>query len=253
MNQIFNISRFVKYAFYRYSVQGKKLLLLIAGAALALLAIQVIVIKNSDGPSTGMDEFFLTFLFGGAALFIGQSFVDFRRNETSLNFLMIPASSFEKFLFEYLSRLVFFILVYPVLFYFLSFAGNFIVSVIWPEKILYNFSLGFLTDKAFEDELLAVFWVYFIGGTIIFAGTTVFKKFPLVKTTLFVGLFWLVIVMYFYLTMVKLNLKDGALYTIKSLIPDEETALAWLNGFLSLTLIMLLFYSFFKLNEKEVK
>ena len=124
----FNIKRFSGYLKYDLSNNGKLYLLFALGLFIVLLIFQS-VSMISDYKITKVDFMsrFIIALTPSALLCIGSSFPAFRNSIATQNYLLLPVSAFEKFVVEFIIKIVlfscFFIIIYWVS---VRFAVNFL-------------------------------------------------------------------------------------------------------------------------------
>jgi len=261
MNQIFSPSRFIKYAVYQNRMRGKILLLTVAGAFVALMLFMfIILVENSSLINNEWNNtFFLTGVIA-AILYIGNSFPYFRKKDTTISNIMLPASVFEKFVYEYFVRVVLFTLFYPLFFYVTLYLTDKITHFIFPNNIATSFNFDFLFIKSSrESDYLLFYYVapafYILASSILMAGTVVVRKFPLIKTLVAVGLLTLSVIGYFFLISEKMYLINGIRYYVQkyySWMESNESAFITLLIFIIFTTITTLAYTYFKLKEKEV-
>ncbi len=132
---------------------------------------------------------FLFAFFGGCLIWCGQAFSAFRSKEKSMDYLMTPASSSEKYLFEFINRIIVFLIFFPILYWVLTNLVTGIFHYYIPEYRNYKFAYGDLIGTRWSARELTL-----IGGlallmlTLPFTGATYFQKVPLLKTILIVAL-----------------------------------------------------------------
>jgi hypothetical protein len=251
MNQIFNLSRFIRYAVCRLSMQRKVLILSFTGVFISVFFISQFIIMNGINEDR-LKVFYVFSMLIGGALFIGNSFHDFRKKETALSYLMIPASAFEKYIFEYIAKIILFTLFYPILFYLAANFANSFVGFIKPSQPPCPFGFSHIFEKSDHDLYRFVCWIYILGSSLIYAGTTAIKKYPLLKTALFVGTIFLIVMGYVYILFEKLKLYQGIRYFLEKMFPAPDRMIPFLHVFFIGTAMIALLYGFFKLKEKEV-
>jgi len=253
MNQIFSFLRFVKYLAYQYRMRSKIFLLTVGGAFIAMLFVFFMITKGQR--SNNWEQMFWLFGVLGAVLYIGNSFPDFRKKETTVNFLMIPASVFEKFVFEFINRIVLFTIMYPVMFYFASHLSVYISGFIFPDRDISQFSFDILFDSNVPEAVKLYFIpaVYLFIISAFFAGAVIFRRHPLIKTLVITGVFILSVFGYFRFIFQETHLGYGLDYFFNEKINNgTNILLEFLSAILVLSSITVLFYVYFKLKEKEV-
>lgn len=205
-------------------------------------------------------QFMLTFLVIFSVLYTGYSFPAFRNKESSISYLTLPASAFEKVLFEFLNRVALSLILLPLLF--------------WVIFNLHGSVFELFTKTDFDaigpSDILAIdispidslFWAKFliISCTVLvlvlpFTGAAMFSKQPLIKTLFSIAV---ILVIYFgivYLVMEPLGLSN---YTINEdndlrLVPtNENQALRFFACSAFLSVIVMLVVAYLKIKEKEV-
>ncbi len=201
-----------------------------------------------------------TFYLSGAVaaiLYIGNSFPYFRKKDTSVGMIMLPASVFEKFVYEYLSRVVLFTLLFPIFFSFIAHLVVPIAHYFYPKKgiISFSFDLLFPVFNRESDTLIAYYIIpalYILITSLFLAGAVIVRRYPLVKTLVSLGVFVLSIIGYFYLIMEKMKIGDSLSYFANRVWGQEEGAIKTFFALIIVTSITTLAYTYFKLKEKEV-
>jgi hypothetical protein len=116
----------------------------------------------------------------GSVLLAGRSFQDMNTAEKSTIQILIPASSFEKYMLHLLSTSIVWMLF--------SFVSYHIFTILfngmWAISFGYDFEL-FNGFKIFNVYMIAeIIFGYFLLHSIFFLGAAAFKKHPIVKTVL---------------------------------------------------------------------
>lgn len=258
MNQTFNLSRFIKYATYQFRMRNKAMLITVAGAFIALIFLMFFVISTSFvmNANSWQPTFYLTGAVA-AILYIGNSFPYFRKKDTSVGMIMLPASVFEKFVYEYLSRVVLFTLLFPMFFSFIAHLVVPVAQYFSPKKgiISFSFDLLFPVYNRESDTLIAYYIIpalYILITSLFLAGAVIARRYPLVKTLVSVGVFLLSIIGYFYLIMEEMKIGDSLGYFANRVWGQEEGAIKTIFALIIVTGITTLVYTYFKLKEKEV-
>jgi hypothetical protein len=255
-NQIFNFKRFGRYALSTLTLRYRQLLLMIGAAVSGIFIFSFLILFNNT--NSNEQSWFgliipLTIICG--LLYSGSSFPSFRSREKTLGYLMVPVSSFEKILYEFVERIVVFIFFFPVLLYLFGNLAAIMVTQIYQfqHEVVNIDHLSFInqikdnaqgSDLALLTGSLAIFLV-------AFAGTVSFKKYPLIKTFVFSMIVLFTIAGYFYLIMEKLNLQHPWIEKFGDHLRNEQ-AFAILTIALLAFSILTFCYSYFKLKEKEV-
>lgn len=204
----------------------------------------------------GFQGFLVAFVTVFGILYVGHSFPAFRSKETTIHYLMVPASILEKFVFEFLSRIGFALLTLPFLF--------------WITFNLQGFFFQVLTADAFEsvgiqhlvklDVADYQFLIYalvtggvFLALSLAFTGAAMFNRQPLVKSLFAVAIIVMFFVGYSYLIIEHVGVGQYHPPEHMILIPThEEGALRAVSIALFAATAVMLFVAFRKLKEREV-
>jgi len=239
MKQIFNIQRFLKYSNYQIYMQSRLLVYVLAGSWATLLLLILFLFASNHGwaAEDWPDLFFSTGIFA-AIIYSGTAFPDLRKKETFIQFLMLPASIFEKFLYEFILRIILFIVIYPVIFYLAAKLAIFI----FPKKV------GDISPNFFYDSktLVVILSFYFFLSAIFFAGASFVRKSPLLKTMIAGALFQLLGVSYIIL-MEHFGIARGI---DRFITVTAERAIILTSGFLLFSGLIAFIFAYFKIKEK---
>ncbi len=257
-NQIFNINRFILLYKQELSLNLKQILLTF-GLPFAVIALIHTVNHidefhrlNDIWRNSYHTQLFSSIFVISGIIYNGISFPAFRNKSKAINYLLTPASLTEKFIFEFVNKIVLYIVLFPLI-YWLS--SNFISSifhVLNPEYTNYLFSFDMI--QLFKEEKSGVFLILSLGlffFTIPFVGSSIYERKPLIKTVVFsflIGLIYFGIVYYTVEGFGLTNYRIDKILWIKNsqdaILP--ATILAFLGH------IAILVIAFFKLKEKEV-
>jgi len=191
-------------------------------------------------------------------LYSGLSFPAFRSKEKTMAYLMLPATSSEKFVFEILTRIIVFILLIPFIFWVVANIEGALVHNFVPELINYKFSFvetHTIKSAPLENEA----WITFaIAQGILFVfiapftGASHFSKSPLLKT-----LFTLTMIVAGYFIFIYLTFKGLSLNEFDAdknhilFITNKNNALIAFAIAATILNLCLITISFFRLKEKE--
>jgi hypothetical protein len=228
-----------------------------------ILFLVLIAFQASSGNQTINDDAFSgIFLFVAiplAIVYTGTAFPGLRSKEKSYSYLLTPASAFEKFLFEFINRVLLFFVVIPVLYWIVfHLEGRFMASVgpeytFWPHKFVDLLAAVNGSHQPAEWAwVMPVFALLLV--TIPFAGAASFTKYPLPKTLFIVGLLFFFNFLIGYLLVTGLRLEDYNVPHGSSIlfIENEEDAWRTMGGYGLVINAGLLVATYFKLKEKEV-
>ena len=127
-------------------------------------------------------QFFYWFLFLGGAISTSTTFEDMFNRTKQHNFLMLPASGFEKFF----SRALISAVLYPVA----LLALMSLLSLILEPLFFLLFDSPIVLFNPFASHIIRYMPLYFVVSSLFFFGSTYFKKTHFIKT---VFSSWLVI------------------------------------------------------------
>ncbi|PWJ41960.1 hypothetical protein [Sediminitomix flava] len=259
MNNTFEFKRFRDFSVREFSFNKQFLLMAITAVFFFVIVALFAIRELSVSPLAKNDlvpMFIMSYLVLGV-VWINRSFLPFRNREKLINFLTLPASQFEKFLFEYLSKVVFGLVGIPAIIL-LAYVIEGEVHKLINYDINYS-GLSFLNEifgisaKAPEQRvLIRVFAVGFPWTVlnILFVGNSVFTKFPIVKTTLFMGVYILLHVFIFYQVLEVWDMGRFIGQNPNFILSDKLTAMKLVIGYFLLTNVVLVYCSYLKLQEK---
>jgi hypothetical protein len=242
---------------HNYKMIGISLVAFCGGLFLLLLGIQLVGGDNAFD-SESFSGTFLFVVIPMAIIYTGTAFPAFRSKEKSYSYLLVPASTFEKFIFEFFNRVVLFLIIMPLAYWLVfNLEGHFVVTV----KPSYAFAprtmadlLAVVHDPEPAWKYAVVVFVLLIF-TIPFAGAASFTKFPLPKTLFIVALLFFFNLFMVYLFVEVFEFKNYHLQGDNQSIlfmEGEAEALRALTGYGLVINAGLLLTTYFKLREKEV-
>ena len=262
-NKLFSTQRF-SLLFKQHVMHNSQFLWLSIGAYVGVIFIvlSVLQIFNPLHRPHSLKEFQLYLavfflLFG--ILYAGHSFPAFRLKESSISYLMLPASALEKFTFEIVSRIGIVLVTLPLL-YWITFNVQGYFFTMFTDEIFEPIGIQYLVKFKAPPAQLSLPALYFMltGGVLLafslaFTGAAMFTKQPLVKTLAVLALAAIFFVGYIYIIMVPLGVSKFNPTQTLMLLPMGElrlfTTLA--VSFFAGTVVML-FVAFRKLKEREV-
>lgn len=193
-------------------------------------------------------------------LYIGHSFPAFRSKERTINYLMVPASVFEKFVFEVTGRIGLILVLLPVLYWitfhlqglffaiFSNSAFEFISLRDWAEIEADLIGKHNITSRYVTFTSMAVF-----GFVLAFTGSAMFSKQPLVKALFSLTLIVICFVGYAYIVVEHLGVGTYNPPESAWLFPMREPGVnKFITVFSILSSIVMLFVAYRKLKEREV-
>lgn len=207
----------------------------------------------SNADAWGNMNSFYTAGFIISGIFIsGMAFTNFRSKEKTMTYIMLPASTLEKFISELLLTTIVFAIAYTAIFYIFNFAVSAIAGI-------YGLPIDFLNLS--DLHVLQGFMYYVIFQSIFLAGSATFRKVPLFFTlfSLFVAGIAILIFTVIITTFLKgefENLAFGSFNINSNTFPEidiENHPLVLIPKYMFYYLTAPLFWvvTYFKLKEKE--
>lgn len=191
-------------------------------------------------------------------LYVGHSFPAFRAKESTIHYLMTPSSAFEKFVFEFINRIVLTLLILPLL-YWITFNMQGYFFDIFTEEMFEPVGIQYLVKlDDIPPDYLSLMYALITGGVLFvlslaFTGAAMFTKQPLVKSLFAVALVVMFFGGYSYILIEPLGVGRYNPPESMVLIPlEEERALVAVSIALFAATIVMLFVAYLKLKEREV-
>jgi hypothetical protein len=186
MNQFFDMQRWLLLLRKHWGENRKTMLLaVIAIAGLQLVWYFLYLLMNRGRP---LDEFMqlLTFFFGlylAGCLYASMLFSDLATKPKGINFMMIPASRFEKLLCTLVFGVVLFFIVYTLVFYIVDIPVVKLANSV-PQKVINIFAGP--SDKPFADRNQSFYFllIFFALQSAFALGSVYAPKFSFIKTSL---------------------------------------------------------------------
>ena len=260
-NNSFSVQRFFLLCKQSLIINKKIISISLAGFV-GILFIALILFQSasqfSHWENNNYQGTFLSLFFTLGIIISGHAFPAFRTKEKSMTYLMLPVSASEKFTFEFLVRIVLFILVLPSLFWVVANLEGAIVHHFVPELTNYKYSF---IDKGWTVNSLGEFWIWkyfaitqgvlfvFISA---FTGASYFAKSPLLKTMSAVSILFAGFALFTFLLVKGMNLE--AFHPARNrafFISDEHNAMVFMALGVAVINLCLLVIAYFRLKEKE--
>ena len=270
-NQIFNFSRFGRYAKSTLILTYRQTLMIwgTIATSIFLLSLSFMILAREWNNNKWIPAFFIV-LFGGGIIYAGMSFPSFRKKEKTIAFLMVPVTALERFLFELLEKIVAVLIILPLFFQIFSSFAVFVRNAAEPGKVTrveytinntvvnyQSFPFEYISwgsaIKSFEDGLLFMILSFaFFAFTLAFAGAATFRKYPLIKTIVFCGAVIAMVTWYLYILMEKIQLRHPWMENLEHQWSAQQGFMTGSIILIISSLIMLAF-TYFKIKEKEVQ
>ena len=260
-NNLFSFQRFILLA--RQSlIINKKLIAIALISYSGMLFLVLFLFQSMNNFRWNDHDTIVTFIILFLSLGIissSLSYPAFRSKEKSSTYLLLPASALEKYLFEILTRIIVFIIVYPVLFWLVANLEGAVVHHYVERLTSYTFSFGQAYSdftkylEKTEGARFLVIQVAMFAFIAVFTGASHFTKSPLLKTLftfsiIIVGYYLFVFLLVKGLNIIEYSPRNQTILFIN--FRDHQaiffaTALTVIN-------LCLLTIAWFTLKEKEV-
>lgn len=261
-NKYFSISRFINLLRNDWLINKKTYLLTLVGYALAIYGLSYFLMYTTrhftNSQYTGLFMFYLM----GIGFVIGTSFPALTDQIKTINYLLAPGSNLEKFMVQFVNRIVLFIPLALTIFWVATHLAK--ASLVPdpangfdPYKRIEDFHFWnlFNSDITNLDRFIIILCV-FSFLSLLFAGSAGFKRFSLIKTLIVLMIMIGTVVLSFVLfshifypaetQSFHINLES---YKITKDLSNLQLAGYLLGG---LSWLFFLPLAYFKLKEKEV-
>lgn len=260
-NNSFSINRM--FLLYRQAfIENKRDLLIylggLCGGLLLFMAFFITSTTNGFRNNVRWDQSdylasFILIFAGVGILYNSMAFPGFRSKERNLTYLMLPVSSLEKFVFEFVNKVVLYVLIFPLLFWLIVNLLGLGLHSFYPLFENYYFDLTLVINRLNGWERSLAISVGLLMLTVPFTGASHFQKKALIKTlftlAVTVGTFGLLA----YLLFKGLDLGNYTPVNNRiTFIDSQDEVIMYLCLTAIATNLILLTVSYFKLKEKEV-
>ncbi|MEP6737836.1 MAG: hypothetical protein ABJA70_20090 [Chryseolinea sp.] len=243
--------------FHHYKLFGIYIAAFAGGVFILHLLIQMAE-EFRDQPIGKFFEIFVGLFIAVSVLATGTAFPNLRTKEKALAYLLLPASTLEKLIVEWIVRVLFLIILVPILYWAVYGIENFMISAINPDYHVTGDIRYEIPNGPSHEEGMRGWWYTFsisLTSTMFilpFTGSTVFVKNPLIKTLFALAIFVVFHVFLAYFFIEILNFKDLSPNKKILFISTAESALITATFASVIFNVGLLTASFFKLKEREV-
>jgi len=260
-NSIFSSKRFVLLC-KQHVIHNSEFLMLSAVAYIGVIFIVLSLAQVGNSFRAHDLDSFQGFLVGFIAVFgvlyAGHSFPALRSKESTINYLMVPASVPEKFVFEFANRIGLTILMLPLL-YWATFHLQGYFFTIFTDQVFRPIGPQYLVKIDMPDpEYPLLIYTLISAGVLLafvlaFTGAAMFNKQPLVKSLFAVAVIVMFFIGYSYIVVEHLGVGRYNPPENMFLIPmNEMKVLQLVSLALIITTAIMLFVAFRKLKEREV-
>lgn len=257
-NNIFSWKRF-QLLFKQHFIHNSQFLLLSTGAYIGVIFIVLSIAQaGNDLQPHGLNNFqgfLVAFVTVFGILYVGHSFPAFRSKESTISYLMTPASAPEKFAFEFVSRIGLILLTLPLL-YWITFHLQGYFFTIFTDQIFEPVSAHYIVK--IDDNVPSLIYSL-IAGAVLFAlslaftGSAMFTKQPLVKSLFTVATVVMFFGGYSYIIIEHLGVGQYNPPERMILVPLEaDSAMKSVTLALFTATLVMLIVAYRKLKEREV-
>ena len=240
-NDFFSYNRFSKLMAVELFRMRKSMIITLGSTVGVMFVVSVLV--SGFTPAINLQSFFFTGMFIAGIIIAGLAFPDFRKKETTISYLTLPASAFEKLVSQILIVSFGFLIFYIIAFYLF-----WVIVFLWRlflqlDTPFYNV---FLDGNFYESLFSLWFW-----QAVFLIGSASFIRMPLVKTLAAVFSVMIVLGIYLMFIITKIafdNLSQHS-HMMNSMYYNNTVFNTWL--FYILTPVFWAI-SYFKIKEKQV-
>jgi uncharacterized integral membrane protein len=187
-NNFFSLKRFSRFLSAYLQINYKRYLFIFGGTFLILYLIMAFAIYNSSYRNTEYYEGWFYFGLVALAFFIGgSSFPEMNDKIKSSNYLLLPASGFEKVLSQFLIYVVAGILCYLLFFWIDAHLARWTLMHLerFQDQTISVFHFSDLTDQWLPKTALSFIFGLFSAACFLFAGRLLFSgRYAIVKSTI---------------------------------------------------------------------
>jgi len=264
--RFFSLSRFALLMHNDILLNYKKYLLTIAGAFILgyiILFIQMPIREiDSNFKATQYIPIFTVCLFGLGA-FIGMSFPALNSKTDTITYLLMPASAFEKFMSQFLIRIVagtiLFFLIFWIDAHLAKTTALFVLRKFEHIPQIASFEFAIIYRSIYmNNNSLMMFGIIFMlvsTGIYIFSVRMFFKKMPVVKIVIsIVSLFIIAFLLMVLLSHIFYPETVGMRLTIpeRKVVLNHSNVEIWLCSIFYCSWLFFLALGYFKLKEKQL-
>ncbi|MFA5328658.1 MAG: hypothetical protein WC384_12775 [Prolixibacteraceae bacterium] len=260
-NKYFSTGRFARLFRNDLLINQKTYLFTLAGLGIAIYALMYFLMMNTKHVGINQYTGFIVFYLMGVGVVVGTAFPALTNQIKTNNYLLAPGSTFEKYMVQFVIRIVIFIPIALLVFWISAHLAK--ASLVPdpnigfdPKVSIADFRFSDLLDGvAFVDKLVIILSI-FSFACLLFTGSVFFNHFALIKTlivtALMVGAVILTFVLFshiFYPAETQGFDIELKAYQITENLFNVQLAAYLLGG---LSWLFFLPLAYFKLKEKEV-
>ncbi len=259
-NKYFSPGRFIRLLKNDWLINQRTYLFTPIAIGIAIYALMFFIMITSKHITTGQYTVFFVFYLLMVGAVVGTAFPGLHSRVKTFSYLITPGSTFEKYLVQFMMRIVIFFPVALVIFWLsahLAKASSMVVDPgigIDPAIYIADFHYDNFFGLLYHRDLLPTILSIVSYATLLFAGSVFFTRVAFVKTLILIKviaislLLWFLLLSYIFFPIethgIKLGIPSYA-------IGDIDNFKVFLYCWGGLSWIFFLPLAYFKLKEKE--
>ena len=259
-NKYLNMGRFARLFRNDLLINQKTYLFTLAGLGIAIYALMYFLMMNTKHVGANQYTGFIVFYLMGVGVVIGTAFPALTNQIKTTNYLLAPGSTFEKYMVQFVIRMVIFIPIALIIFWISAHLAK--ASLVPdptigfdPEVSIADFSFGSLFNRLYYKDIAPIILGIFSMYAFLFAGSVSFNRFALPKTLIFAG--GILVTMLFSLVLFShifypLETQGFEIKLKPYKVGDIDNYKVFLYCWACLSWPFFLLFAYFKLKEKEV-
>lgn len=274
MNQFFSFKRFTLLVLKHWADNKKRYglsVLAFIGLLIAWFVFMILTGFDNNPMNKGVQQvtFFLS-LFAVGTFYASQYFRDLGSRAKGINFLLVPASSFEKLLCSLVYTVLLFFVVFTVSFYLVDLLMVSIANALYGSneaggKVSIVNIFKILLIRFNRDSTINFLFFFFSVQSVFLLGSVYFEKYSFIKTIIsgFVACFALFCLMYFFHEQLLPNgeFYSGFLTSYRVQVDGVSDHLVQVPGWIGEVFRLLIMYAvapffwivtYYRLKEKQV-
>lgn len=260
-NKFFSPGRFARLLRNDWLIHQKAYLFTLAGINIALYVFTLFLMKTSN--KFHNDDYIGLFMVNLATIgiVVGNSFTALKNRNKACNYLLMPGSTFEKYMVQFVVRILIFIPITLFMFWLCMYLAKasllFLPEIeINPSGNIPDFHFSILYNLFYYKDIAPILFGIFSGYSLLFAGSVYFKRFAIPKTLIFfgisVGIVFLAFVVFDHLLFPESVSNTKVTFPIYKINSDTENIKLFLYIIFGCPWLFFLPLAYFKLKEKEV-
>lgn len=260
-NNTFSTKRFAL-LWKQHVFQNTDFILLATGAYVGVIFIILSIAQLGNGLRPHDHNSFQGFLIGFVSVFgvlyAGHAFPAFRTKESTITYIMVPASALEKFVFEFTNRICITILLLPLLYWATFHLQGYVFTIFANEEFQPIGPHYLVAIGVNEPDYAILIYTLITSGILLalvlaFTGASMFNKQPLVKSLFAVAVVAAFFTGYSYIVIEELGVgRYNPPENMVLLAMGEFEILRQVSIVLIMTIVVMLIVAFRKLKEREV-